>query len=283
MNSEEAFLFATFREFYKCWRSGTKARVTIESVNGKAFVNFSAFLGNPDDAHFKPRPSKWKPSKAAPRKKSDKKIKRDNDRAARFQESKRKEEGGAASALKPADNPEAPLTSSPGAESAMTVSDLEFTFASPVPENFRQESRDSSQCQSLLLSDIKDQRDLTANSINNIDNSNIVNHSIQEDININSADLSIKEDIININGNQHNNRTLYEELINKLQHSPYDVDAVNELIKRVQTDIAATVHDQSALNRSKDLLNALQHQYQQIVNHPLVANKCIVFNTDISK
>ena len=77
MNSEEAFLFATFREFYKCWRSGTKARVTIESVNGKAFVNFSAFLGNPDDAHFKPRPSNWKPSKAGPRKKSDKKLKRD--------------------------------------------------------------------------------------------------------------------------------------------------------------------------------------------------------------
>ena len=95
MNSEEAFLFATFREFYKCWRSSTKARVTIKSVNGKAFVNFSAFQGNPDDAHFKPRPLKWKPSKAGARKKSDKKIKRDNDRAARFQEKKRKDQGEA--------------------------------------------------------------------------------------------------------------------------------------------------------------------------------------------
>ena len=65
----------------------------------------------------------------------------------------------------------------------MTVSDLEFTFASSVPENFRQESRDSSHCQSLLLSDIKDQRDPTANNINNIDSSYNVNHSIKEDFN----------------------------------------------------------------------------------------------------
>ena len=63
MNSEEAFLFATFKEFHKCWRSGTKARVIIESVNGKAFVNFTAFLGDPGDAHFKPRPSKRNPPK----------------------------------------------------------------------------------------------------------------------------------------------------------------------------------------------------------------------------
>ena len=81
MNSEEAFLLATFKELFKCWRSGTKARVIIESVNGKAFVNFLAFLGDPEDAHFKPRPSKRNPSKG-PRKKSENKIKRDNDCAA---------------------------------------------------------------------------------------------------------------------------------------------------------------------------------------------------------
>ena len=150
MNSEEAFLFATFKEFHKCWRSGTKARVIIESVNGKAFVNFSAFLGNPDDAHFKPRPSNRTPSKE-PRKKSDKKIKRDNDRAARFQDRKRRE---AASVSKPDGNPEAmATTSSPGVESA---SDLEFSFASPVPEILRQ---NTSHDQGMTASDKKeDQR-----------------------------------------------------------------------------------------------------------------------------
>ena len=108
-------------------------------MNGKAFVNFSAFLGDPDDAHFKPRPSKGS------RKKYDKKIKRDNDRAARFQDRKRKE-GEAASVSKPAGDPEAMATSSPGAESVLTASDLEFSFASPVPETLR---HDTSYCQEL--------------------------------------------------------------------------------------------------------------------------------------
>ena len=113
MNSEAAFLFSTIKEFYKCWRSGTRARVFIESFNGGgAFVNFSAYLGHPDDVHFRPRPSKRNPSRG-PRKKSEKRIKRDNDRAARFQERKRKEEA-AASASKPAGNPEAVATPSPG-------------------------------------------------------------------------------------------------------------------------------------------------------------------------
>ena len=147
MNSESAFLFSTFNELYKCWRSGTNARLFIESVNGKAFVNFSAFLGDPDDVHLKPRQPKRNPSK--PRKKSTKKIKRDNDRAARFQESKRKEKE-AASASKSVDNPETNATSSPGAESAMTVSDLEFSFSSPLPENLRQ---DTSQDTSMIVND----------------------------------------------------------------------------------------------------------------------------------
>ena len=50
--SEEAFLHATFGEFIKCWGSGAKSRLFIESVNGNAFVNFSAYLGHPGDAHF---------------------------------------------------------------------------------------------------------------------------------------------------------------------------------------------------------------------------------------
>ena len=158
--SEEAFLFSTFKEFCKCWRSGARARVIMESANGNTFVNFSAFLGNPDNVHFQPRPSKRNPT-TAPRKKSEKKIKRDNDRAARFQEQKRNKQEGAASVSKPTDNPEAFATSTPGSESAMTLSSLEsslesrkFSFASPVPESLRQNTIDEAST-SILLSDKK--------------------------------------------------------------------------------------------------------------------------------
>ena len=68
--SEEAFLFSTFKEFCKCWRSGTRARVIMESMNGNTFVNFSALLGHPDNVHFQPRPSKRNPT-TVPRKKSE--------------------------------------------------------------------------------------------------------------------------------------------------------------------------------------------------------------------
>ena len=88
MNSETSFVFSTFNEFYKCWRSGANSCLFIESVHGKAFINFSAFLGNPDDVHLKPWQSKRNPSMVQ-RKKSAKKIKCDNDRAVQFQESKR--------------------------------------------------------------------------------------------------------------------------------------------------------------------------------------------------
>ena len=163
MNSEEAFLFATFKEFHKCWRSGTKARVIIESVNGKAFVNFSAYLGNPDNVHFQPRPSKRNPT-TAPRKKSEKKIKRDNDRAARFQEQKRNKEG-VASTLEPVENREAVVTSTPGSDkSEMTISSLDsslksrkFSFASPVPEQLRHDKSPNNTASSLNLSDKKEE------------------------------------------------------------------------------------------------------------------------------
>ena len=148
MNSEEAFLYSTFKEFFKCWKSGTNAHVFIESVNGRAFVPFSTFLGFPEDVHFKPRQRKRDPSKG-PRKKSANKIKRDNDRAARFHERKRKEEE-AASASKSADTPEAFISPSPGLESVMTISDYEFSFASPTPENLRQ---DTSQSTSMIVND----------------------------------------------------------------------------------------------------------------------------------
>ena len=61
--TEGAFLFSTFMEFNKCWRSGKKSRLVIESnVNGFAFafINFSAFLGYPETLHVAP-PEKRNP------------------------------------------------------------------------------------------------------------------------------------------------------------------------------------------------------------------------------
>ena len=100
----------------------------------------------------------------------------------------------------------------------MTVSDLEFTFASPVLETFRQESRESSQCQSILLSDVKDKRDYSQTSDNNIDNAN----------------LSMKEDIINIDGNQHNSETFNETFSNKQP-------TVKQLIAQFQDGAACNI------------------------------------------
>ena len=109
---------------------------------------------SPDDVHFQSRPPKRNPSRG-PRKKSANKIKRDNDRAARFQEQKHKEDE-TASASKAMDNPKAFVTSSPGTESAMTTSGLEFTFSSPVPENLWQDkSNDSS-----MITIVGDKREL---------------------------------------------------------------------------------------------------------------------------
>ena len=89
-HSEEAFLLANFSEFVKCWSSGKKSRLVIESVNGHAIVNFTAFLGHPsaDHFHFNSKPKNRQPK---PRQKSERKIQRDNARAASFQERKRKE------------------------------------------------------------------------------------------------------------------------------------------------------------------------------------------------
>ena len=120
---EEEFLFSSFIEFNKCWRSGTKARVIMESFNGVAFVNFTAFLGHPDDVHFDSRPAEQKPPKK-PRKKSDKKVERDNERAAQFQKRKRKEEEEAASDSKPTNKSAAPMQGK-----------FEFIFASPAQED----------------------------------------------------------------------------------------------------------------------------------------------------
>ena len=85
--TEEAFRSLTFVEFNKCWSSGKKSRLVIESMNGFVYVSFSAFLGHPKTMHFAPR-EKQDPGRKY-KKKSKRKTQRDNERAARFQEGTR--------------------------------------------------------------------------------------------------------------------------------------------------------------------------------------------------
>ena len=162
-NTEEAFLLSTFSEFVKCWKSSKKSRLFIESVNGMAFMNFSVFLGNPSEAHsphYTPHHQRRYPSsKENKRKKSAKKIQRDNERAAKFQENKRKELAAASAASgdptpstltsskvqdktrdeqAPASAASGypPQTSSPApAESSVGAASVNFSFASPVAED----------------------------------------------------------------------------------------------------------------------------------------------------
>ena len=149
-HSEEAFLFASFNEFVKCWSSGKRSRLFIESVNGHAFVNFSAFLGYPKDDHFVPkaRDRQSKPKKKR-KKKSQRKIQRDNARAAEFQERKRRERERALISLPdisfmtgegaPLGNPNNPTTSSPSMAGAAPAP-ISFHFSKPRPENVRDSS-----------------------------------------------------------------------------------------------------------------------------------------------
>ena len=142
--SEEAFLHATFGEFIKCWGSGAKSRLSIESVNGNAFVNFSAYLGHPGDAHFVSKKETKDNVNANPksksRGKSKRKTERDNQRAARFQKKKR-EEGeraaeSAAATSSPAHLAMAPSTSPPPPD---------FAFSEPIPQSTSELSMISSE------------------------------------------------------------------------------------------------------------------------------------------
>ena len=69
-NSESSFVFSGLIEFIKAWESGSKSKLTLQSNNGKAWLNFNCCLGGPHDQHQKLK----KP-------KSKKKKERDNLRA----------------------------------------------------------------------------------------------------------------------------------------------------------------------------------------------------------
>ena len=175
-HSEEAFLFVSFYEFVKCWSSGKRSRLFIESVNGHAFVNFSAFLGYPKDDHFMPqaRDRQSKPKKK--KKKSQRKIQRDNARAAEFQERKRRDRERALISLPDISfmtgegaslgNPNNPTTSSPSMAGAASAP-INFHFSKPRPENVR-DSSETLMHTSLYFSRLEEEtqsRDVESSSI----------------------------------------------------------------------------------------------------------------------
>ena len=110
-SSEEEFLHAIFYEFVKCWGSGCRSRLLIESVNRNAFVNFSDYLGYPRKAFFFPKKENTKEtnfncnSNSTPKKKSARKTKHDNLRAAKFQAKKVEESEQSAAAAVEASSP----------------------------------------------------------------------------------------------------------------------------------------------------------------------------------
>ena len=69
-NSEANFVFRNVFEFMNAWESGKDSKLILESRNGKAWVNFSCYLGAPQDKHVKTK-----------RRKSSRQMERDNMRA----------------------------------------------------------------------------------------------------------------------------------------------------------------------------------------------------------
>ena len=83
--SEGDFIFATF---VKCWRSGGRSRLFMESKKSGAFVNFSTFLGHPGVRSF--QPSKMASDEAT--KTQDPKTNRDSKEKKSMKKSKKKTE-----------------------------------------------------------------------------------------------------------------------------------------------------------------------------------------------
>ena len=215
--SEGAFLFATFMEFNKCWRSGKKSRLIVESVNGFAFINFSAYLGHPESMHVAP-PEKRKPGsivKRKPRKKSKKKTERDNVRAARFQAKKQQEKDAAASAASKVDPP--PATSSPRAPGPST-----FTFAEPTLENVSADSNFA---------------DMNIDGNATISAEQVVSQSVSADLS--EPNLSEEENLTEAWRGESN------------QLSP--TSALREAIKKLSQDTERTAH---AVERTRQLVMA---------------------------
>ena len=73
--SESGFVFGSVMEFIKCWEAGSDSRLVLETINGRAWVNFSCCLGRPDANHV-----------VTKRQKSPRKDLKDKMRAAAYHE-----------------------------------------------------------------------------------------------------------------------------------------------------------------------------------------------------
>ena len=76
-NSEQGFVFASLMEFFQCWSSKHEATLSIQCKQGRASLNFTCSLGEPDQQHVEVK-KVFKRKK----KKSPSQINRDNSRAA---------------------------------------------------------------------------------------------------------------------------------------------------------------------------------------------------------
>ena len=59
-NSEASFVYNGVIEFIKAWESGSKSKLTLQSRNGQAWLNFNCYLGGPHDQHQKIKKPKSK-------------------------------------------------------------------------------------------------------------------------------------------------------------------------------------------------------------------------------
>ena len=138
--TEKDFLFATFNEFLKCWGSGGRSRLFMESKESGAFVNFSAFLGHPgmrrsfqqskmasdEEIQAQDPKSNSDSKEKKSKKKSKKKTERDNQRAAIFQKRKKDEVKLVAAAATHSASSSVAVTSTPTPD---------FEFSEPLSEN----------------------------------------------------------------------------------------------------------------------------------------------------
>ena len=138
--TEKDFLFATFNEFLKCWGSGGRSRLFMESKESGAFVNFSAFLGHPgmrrsfqqskmasdEEIQAQDPKSNSDSKEKKSKKKSKKKTERDNQLAAIFQKRKKDELELVAAAATHSASSSVAVTSTPTPD---------FEFSEPLSEN----------------------------------------------------------------------------------------------------------------------------------------------------
>ena len=106
-NTEAAFVLSSVMEFLHVWRSGEESALSLQCKEGKAVLNLQVSLGSPDKSHFRHDD----PRHGQPRKKSERRRKKDNARAAAYRAAKANPAVPAGPPAPPADLP--PVSTSP--------------------------------------------------------------------------------------------------------------------------------------------------------------------------